>query len=80
MTLIPENILPERDAALRRQAEAQRKPLEQMAADLLNAALVGVDAAVKYRDLSDLAGTWIEDPQFDAVMLEQDRIDPEMWR
>ena len=80
MTLVLENIPPELDAALRREAEAQKKPLEQMAVDVLNAALVGVSAAVKYRDLSDLAGRWIEDPQFDAVMQEQDRIDPEMWR
>ena len=43
------------------------------------AALVSGDP-VKRRDLSDIAGTWVEDPEFDKAMAEQDQIDPEMWR
>jgi hypothetical protein len=34
----------------------------------------------KYRDLSDIAGTWVEDPEFDAILAEQRRIDPELWK
>jgi hypothetical protein len=34
----------------------------------------------KKRDLSDLAGTWVEDPEFDAAMEDQRRIDWELWQ
>ena len=37
-------------------------------------------APVKRRDLSDLAGTWVEDPEFDQIMKEQDQIDPRDWQ
>jgi hypothetical protein len=37
-------------------------------------------APKKYRDLSDIAGTWIEDPEFDAILAEQRQIDPELWQ
>ena len=32
------------------------------------------------RDLSDIAGTWREDPEFDNEIVEQDTIDPDLWR
>lgn len=32
------------------------------------------------RDLSDIVGTWEEDPEFDAALEDQRRIDPEMWQ
>ena len=31
-------------------------------------------------DLSDVAGTWHEDPEFDKAIAEQDTIDPDLWR
>ena len=34
----------------------------------------------KKRDLSDIAGTWIEDPEFDKAIAEMRQIDPEQWR
>jgi plasmid stability protein len=34
----------------------------------------------KKRDLSDLAGTWVEDPEFDAALEDQRRIDWELWQ
>jgi hypothetical protein len=36
--------------------------------------------AEKQRDLSDLAGTWVEDPAFDEAIADQDRIDPDLWK
>ena len=33
-----------------------------------------------HRDLDDLAGTWVDDPEFDAVVAEMDRVDPELWK
>lgn len=35
---------------------------------------------VRCRDLSDLAGTWTEDPEFDRAIADQDRIDEDLWR
>jgi hypothetical protein len=32
------------------------------------------------RDLSDLAGTWVEDPAFDQAIRDQDVIDPDLWK
>lgn len=32
------------------------------------------------RDLSDLAGSWRNDPAFEAALAEQDTIDAELWR
>ncbi|QDT72108.1 hypothetical protein [Lacipirellula limnantheis] len=40
----------------------------------------GASQPKKYRDLSDIAGTWVEDPEFDAILAEQRRIDPELWK
>ncbi len=34
----------------------------------------------KRRDFSDLAGTWVEDPEFDAALEDQRRIDWELWQ
>lgn len=34
----------------------------------------------KRRDLSDIAGTWVEDPEFDAALEDQRRIDWELWQ
>jgi hypothetical protein len=32
------------------------------------------------RDLSDIAGTWLEDPAFDSAIAEQQKIDEAMWQ
>jgi hypothetical protein len=33
---------------------------------------------MRHRKLSDLAGTWQEDPEFDAAIKEQQRIDDKL--
>jgi plasmid stability protein len=80
MTLTVENIPAELDAALRRKAQSEGKSVSQVALEMLRAG-AGLSAqSPKRRDLSDLAGSWAEDPEFDKIMREQDQIDPEMWR
>lgn len=32
------------------------------------------------RDLSDIAGTWVDDPGFDEAIAAQRQIDPELWK
>ena len=42
---------------------------------------LGVDfPPVAHHDLDDLAGTWVQDPEFDKAMNAMDRIDPEQWQ
>jgi hypothetical protein len=68
------------DKALRAKAKAERKSLNQAALDALKAGLGVTDAPKKKRDLSDIAGTWVDDPLFEQIRREHDQIDPEMWR
>jgi uncharacterized protein with HEPN domain len=35
------------------------------------------DEPIQHRDLSDIAGTWVEDPEVDEALADQRRIDPE---
>ena len=79
MTLTIRDIPEPVESALREKARAEGKTIDQVALDAISAA-VGAASTVKKRDLSDLAGTWVEDPPFDQIMREQDRIDPEMWK
>ena len=50
---------------------------------LLEALARGVGAAeteVTYHDLDCLAGTWVEDPAFDAAMEAFESVDEDLWR
>lgn len=73
-------IPPAVDMALRERARQTGKSLNEAALDALaeGAGVTGVPR--KRRDLSDVAGTWIEDPEFDAAIADQDQIDDELWK
>jgi hypothetical protein len=34
----------------------------------------------RFADLDDLAGTWVDDPEFDRVIAEMDRVDAAEWK
>ena len=70
----------ELDRALRESAKEQHKSLNQVAVEALQRA-VGVSGGepLKRRDLTDIAGTWVADPQVDAALEDQRRVDPESW-
>ena len=68
------------DKALRAKAKAEGKSLNQTTVEVLAAAVGIGQANRKYRDLSDIVGSMIRDPEFDRVMEEQDQIDPELWK
>lgn len=72
------NVPAEVDQALRRAAREQGKSLNQVAVETLRQA-VGVEPG-KRRDLSDLVGSWKDDPETAAALEDQRRIDPELWR
>lgn len=74
------NIPASLDAALRRRAQEQRKSLNEVAIEALaRGAGIGGER-IRKRDLSYLAGTWQEDPEFDEAIADQDKVDEEMWR
>lgn len=68
------------DAALRSAAREQGKSLNEVMLDAIARGAGLGDVPRRKRDVSDLAGTWAEDPAFDAALAEQDTIDPSMWR
>ena len=72
---VPETV----DSALRKAAQTQGKSLNEIAIEALarGAGLTG--EALRQRDLSDLAGTWREDPAFERALAAQDTIDEELW-
>jgi hypothetical protein len=73
------NVPPPLDDALRKRAREQQKSLNEVALDVL---LDGVGLSgrpVKRRDLGDIVGTWIDDPDVDQALADQRRIDPDLW-
>jgi hypothetical protein len=68
------------DEALRRAARARGKSLNEITIEAL-ARGAGVTAERRrQRDLSDIAGTWRKDPEFDRALAAQDTIDDDMWK
>lgn len=68
------------DTELRRRAKAASKSLNQVAVEALMDGASVANSPKKRRDLSDIAGTWVDDAAFDAAVADQDRIDPDLWR
>lgn len=67
------------DSALRRKAREEGTSLNQAALDALAHGL-GLDGDKPvYHDLDDLAGTWVEDPEFDEAIRQIDSVDPDLW-
>jgi len=79
MTLTLTHLPKEVDDALRLRAQAQGKSVDEVALDLIREGLA-TTALPKRRDLSEFAGSWVSDPEVEAALWDQDRIDPEMWR
>jgi hypothetical protein len=73
-------IPPRVDRELRRRADAQRQSLNDVAVQALECGLGLADQPVRYHDLDDLAGTWVDDPEFDDAIAQIDKVDPELWR
>lgn len=67
------------DAALRRRAQEQSKSLNEVALEALAWGAGVSRERGRQRDLSDIAGTWRNDPAFDRALAAQDTIDKEMW-
>jgi hypothetical protein len=68
------------DRALRRKSRREGKSLNSAALEILSAGLRLTDEPLHYEDLSFVAGSWVEDPDFDASIQAQDRVDAGLWR
>lgn len=68
------------DRALRERARRENRSLNEVAVEALAEGL-GVDEGPRqWRDLSDIAGTWVRDPAVERALEEQRQVDPELWR
>jgi hypothetical protein len=68
------------DRAIRRKARQEGKSLNQVTVEALTAGSGMGEEPLLYHDLDALAGTWVEDADFDAALRAQDEIDPELWK
>jgi len=68
------------DAALRDAARQQGKSLNEVTVEALVRGAGLTEQRVRKRDLSDIVGTWEEDPAFDETIAAQDTVDEEMWK
>ena len=73
---VPEKV----DHILREKAAQERKSLNEVTVDALSRGAGLTDEEIRYHDLDDLAGTWVEDAAFDEALRDMDRIDPELWK
>jgi hypothetical protein len=67
------------DAALRRTAQEQRKSLNEVAIQALVQGAGLSENPRPRRNLADIAGSWREDPAFDAALAAQQKVDEELW-
>ena len=73
--------VPERVKQLLKElAKREEKSLNQIILEVLERGLGLSGEEIVYHDLDDLAGTWVDDPEFDKAIEEQHRIDPKLWK
>ena len=68
------------DSVLRQRSRLSQRSLNEEALDALSRGLGLADEKVRHHDLDSLAGSWQDDPAFDAAIAAQDRVDPKLWR
>jgi plasmid stability protein len=68
------------DAHIRSRAAKEHKSLNEAVLEIMKAGSGLAGEAVRHSDLDDLAGSWVNDPEFDRAIEEMDRVDPELWK
>ncbi|MGH7565184.1 MAG: hypothetical protein ACREK5_12295 [Gemmatimonadota bacterium] len=67
------------DQAIRERARREGKSLNRVTIEALMQAF-GLDGeSIRRRDLSDLAGSWKDDPETEQALAEQRRIEADLW-
>ena len=67
-------------AKLHDKARREGKSINKVAIETLMRGLGMTTEPVVYDDLDSLAGTWVDDPEFDAAIREMDLVDEEIWK
>jgi len=73
-------IPPAVDQALRKRARTTGKSLNEAAIEALAEGVGVAGVPRKRRDLSDIVGTWVSEPEVEEALADQRRIDEELWR
>jgi plasmid stability protein len=68
------------DKAVRERAKKTNASINSILVEALKKGLSVHEEAPVYNDMDDLAGTWVQDPETDAVLEEFDKIDQDMWK
>ena len=68
------------DRALRERARREGRSLNEVAIEALERAMGLAEMPIKRRSMRGIRGTWQEDAEFDAAIVDQDRIDEELWK
>lgn len=68
------------DEALRERAREEGKSLNEVAIETLLAGLGLSGEPIRRRDLRDIAGSWVSDPEVEEALQDQRRIDLDLWR
>ena len=74
------NISERLDRILRERAQREGKSLNEATLEALEAGLSLSDEPLDQHDLDWMAGTWIEDAEFEKVIASQRQIDEGMWQ
>lgn len=73
---VPETL----DLAIREASRRQGKSLNQVTLEALFRAFGLSDTPVQRRDLSDIVGTWEEDPAVERALEDQRKIEADLWQ
>jgi hypothetical protein len=68
------------DQSLRAKSQREGKSLNAAAVEALATGLRLGGETVRHDDLDFMAGSWVEDPKFDAAIAAQDQVDEKLWR
>lgn len=68
------------DMALKQKAKTEGKSLNAVLVESLQKSVGDTPELMIHHDLDGLIGKWEEDPEFDRVLEEQNKVDEEMWR
>ena len=63
------------DQELRRRAHDEHRSLNEVALRALERGLGLAEEAPRHHDMDDLAGTWVQDPEFDRAIEAMERFD-----
>lgn len=66
--------------SLKKRASEEGKSLNRVLVEALTLSAGIGGESMRAHDLDWIAGTWVEDPEFDAAIAAQDTIDEELWR